>query len=155
MDCIPAIELPEGYLIAPDDWEGAKKVNLLLEEQGLSRVNKKTNGRATKLTLLLKYWNWNWDYPLKSYVIQRLVEEIYLKNKINSLDKAVKSFFSHSIHLLNKYYDNEIVLRDRVYTNKSILGDYQKDTIDNFYKSIQEANQYAMKNEWKELFGDF
>ena len=155
VDCIPAIELPDGYLIAPNGWEGAKKVNLLLEEQGLSNVNKKTNGRATKLILLLKYWNWNWEYPLKSYVIQRLVEEIYVKNKINSLDKAVKNFFSESIHLLNKYYDNEIVLRDRVYSNKSILNDYQKDTIDNFYESLQEANQYAMKNEWKQLFGDF
>ena len=155
VDCIPAIEGPNGYLIAPNGWEGAKKVNLKLEEQGLSRVNKKTDGRATKLILLLKYWNFNWEYPLKSYVIQRLVEEIYLKNKINNWDKAVKFFFNQSIHLLKKYYDNEIVLRDRVYTNKSILDDYQIDKVDNFYENLQEANQYAMKNDWKELFGDF
>jgi len=155
VDCIPAIELPEGYLIAPNGWKGAKKVNLLLEEQALSKVNQKTNGRATKLILLLKYWNWNWEYPLKSYVIQRLVEEIYLKNKINSWNKAVKFFFEQSIHIFNKYSKNEKVLKDRVYTNKSILDDYQKDNLVNFYESIKKANQYAMKNEWKELFGDF
>ena len=155
VDCIPSIELPKGYLIAPNGWEAPMKVNLLLEEQGLSRVNDKTNGRATKLIFLLKYWNFNWEYPLKSYVIQRLVEEIFINNKINSWDKAVKIFFNQSIHLLKKHYDNEIVLRDRVYTNKSILNDYQKDKRHNFYESLQEANQYAMKNEWKELFGDF
>ena len=71
VDCIPAIELHEGYLIAPDGLDSVKKVNLKLEEKGLSKVNKKHDGEATKLIRLLKYWNWN--YPLKSYLIQRLV----------------------------------------------------------------------------------
>lgn len=155
VDCIPAIELPEGYLIAPNGWDSAKKVNLLLEEQGLSRVNKKTNGQATKLILILKYWNWNWDYPLKSYVIQRLVEEIFLKCKLNNWDKAVKTFFGRSIHLFNKYYDDEVVLKDRVYTNKSILDDYNNDKIDIFYENLQQANHFAKNNEWNELFGNF
>lgn len=155
VDCIPAIELPEGYLIAPNGWDSTKKVNLKLEEQGLSKVNKKHNGRATKLILLLKYWNWNWNYPLKSYVIQRLVEEIYLRYNINNWDKAVKFFFNQSIHIFNKYYNNELVLRDRVYTSKSILDDYHENKINNFFENLRKANQYAMKNEWKELFGNF
>lgn len=155
VDCIPAIELSEGYLIAPNGWDSTKKVNLKLEEQGLSKVNKKHNGRATKLILLLKYWNWNWNYPLKSYVIQRLVEEIYLRYNINNWDKAVKLFFNQSIHIFNKYYNNELVLRDRVYISKSILDDYHKNKIKHFFENLRKANQYAMKNEWKELFGNF
>jgi hypothetical protein len=46
LDCIPAIELPNEYLLAPDGWNSLKKVNLKLEERGLSKVNKRTNGKV-------------------------------------------------------------------------------------------------------------
>lgn len=153
VDCIPAIELPHGYLIAPNGLDSVKKVNLKLEEEGLSKVNKKHSGRVTKLIRLLKYWNWNWDYPLKSYVIQRLVEEIFLEERMNSWDKAVKTFFSRSINIFNKHFNNKIVLRDRVYTHKSILEDYSEYKINSFYEALQEGQIYAVRNDWTKLFG--
>ncbi len=48
-----------------------------------------------------------------------------------------------------------LVLPDRVYTKKSILEDYSEKKIDQFYDALQEANQYAIKNQWDEIFGDF
>jgi len=155
VDCIPAIELPNQYLLAPDGWNYIKKVNQKLEESGLSKVNKKHDGRATKLIWLLKYWNWYWDKPLKSYVIQRLVEDIFLVCRINDWDKAIKTFFNKAINIFNKYYNGITVLKDRVYTQKSILQDYNEERIDEFYDALQEANQFASKNQWNELFGDF
>ncbi len=65
VDCIPAIELPRQYLLAPDGWNYIKKANQKLEEKGLSKLNKKCDGRATKLIWLLKYWNWYWNKLLK------------------------------------------------------------------------------------------
>ncbi len=109
VDCIPAIELPNRYLLVPDGWNYIKKVNQKLEENGLSKVNQKHDGRAIKLIWLLKYWNWYWDKPLKSYLIQRLVEEISLECRLNEWNKAVKKFFSKSLNLLKKHYDGEIV----------------------------------------------
>lgn len=154
-DCIPAIELPDGILTAPDGIDSVKKVNLNLEEKGLSKVNKKHNGKATKLIYLLKYWNWNWDYPLKSYIIQRLVEEIFLQEPMNSWDKAIKTFFNKSISIFNKYLRDEVVLKDRVYTHKSILDDFSEEKIYHFYESLKEGNSYAIKEDYHSLFGIF
>jgi len=140
VDCIPAIELPNQYLLAPDGWNYIKKVNQKLEENGLSRINKKHNGRATKLIWLLKYWNWYWDKPLKSYVIQKLVEEIFMEYGMNEWDKTVKTFFHKAINIFNKHYDGILVLQDRVYAQKSILDDYNTKRIDEFYDILQQAN---------------
>ncbi len=155
VDCIPAIELPNQYLLVPDGWNYIKKVNQKLEENGLSKVNKKRNGNATKIIWLLKYWNWYWNKPLKSYVIQRIGEDIFIEFGINNWDKAVKTFFHKAINVFNKYNDGILVLQDRIYTNKSILEDYSEKKIDQFYDTLQEANQYAIKNQWDEIFGDF
>jgi len=154
VDCIPALELPNGYLIVPDGWEDIKKVNQILEEKGLSKVNKKTNGSATKLIWLLKYWNWYWNKPLKSYVIQRLVEEIFKNRAIKNWSTSVQVFFNHSINILDKYYNNQLVLKDRVYTQKTILDDYNIREIEKFYESLHEAKEFAIKGEWNELFGN-
>ena len=154
VDCIPTIELPNGFLIVPDGWDDVKKVNQKLEEQGLSKVNKKTNGNSTKLIWLLKYWNWYWNKPMKSYVIQRLVEEIFLKYKIKGWDNAVKVFFQRSIGIFNRYYNDNHVLKDRVYPQHSILDDYGEKQIENFYNALQEAQDYVSRGEWNELFGN-
>ncbi|MHA1285583.1 MAG: hypothetical protein ACTSQP_24020 [Promethearchaeota archaeon] len=155
VDCIPAIELSNQFLLVPDGWDKVKKVNLKLEEKGLSKVNKKTNGKATKLIRLLKYWNWSWNKPLKSYIIQRLVEEIFLESRINSWGSAIKTFFNRAINIFNKYFDNILVLKDRVYQNRSILDEYSEDKINEFYEAIRNANNLARKSEWKELFYGF
>ncbi|TFG26074.1 MAG: hypothetical protein EU533_00035 [Promethearchaeota archaeon] len=154
-DCIPAIELPDGILIAPNGTDSVKKVNLLLEEKGLLKVNKRHNGNATKLIFLLKYWNWNWNYPVKSYIIQRLVEEIFLKESMKSWDKAIKTFFKKSIIIFKKYLRDEIVLKDRVYTHKSILDDYSEEKVYYFFENLKEGYAYAVNDDWYALFGNF
>jgi len=44
LDCIPAIELPNNFLLVPDGWNRQKKVNLKFEENGLTKLNKKHHG---------------------------------------------------------------------------------------------------------------
>jgi len=101
-DCIPAIELPNGYLVIPNGMGNTKKVNLKLEEQALSTLNKKQDGKLTKLILLIKYWNFTWGKVLKGYLIERLVESIFQTIKIKTWDNAVKTFFYRAINLLDK-----------------------------------------------------
>ncbi|MHA1285459.1 MAG: hypothetical protein ACTSQP_23390 [Promethearchaeota archaeon] len=86
-----------------------------MEEQGLSKINNKQNGKATKLIRLLKFWNWYWNNPVKSYLIQRLVEEIFRNRLIRNWDNALKIFFNQSLYSLNQYLNGETVLRDRVH----------------------------------------
>lgn len=155
LDCIPAIELPDQYLLAPNGWNDVKKVNLKLEEQGLSKINEKSNGKATKLIWLIKFWNYRHQNPLKSYVIQRLVEEIFITHPINEWENAIKIFFSQALEILNKHLKNEIVLRDRVYTHKSILKDYSSKKIKKFQITLQKGNLQVINNEWNKIFGSF
>ncbi len=149
-DCIPAIELPNGYLIIPNGIGGTKKVNPKLEEQALSKLNKKQNERITKLIILIKYWNFNWGKPLKGYIIERLVEFIFDKIEVHSWDRAVKTFFNRAIYILDK----EILLPDRVYSQYSILDEYSSNELDNFLEVLREAVNYAQKGEWKKIFSE-
>lgn len=149
-DCIPAIEKPSGYLIIPNGMEGTKKVKPNLEEQALSKLNKMQNGKITKLILLTKYWNFNWGKPLKGYVIERLVECIFDKIEVHTWDKAVKTFFSRAIYILDK----KKKLSDRVYTQYSILNEYSNSELNEFLEVLREAVYYTQEGEWKELFHD-
>jgi len=150
-DCIPAIELPNGYLVKSNGLGGTKKVNPNLEEQALSKLNKKQNGKISKLILLMKYWNFTWGKPLKGYIIERLVESIFDKIEVHTWDRAVKTFFFQAIHILNKRKK----LPDRVYSQYSILDEYSSNEIEEYLEILREAVYYAQKEDWKEIFDLF
>jgi len=153
MDCIPAIELVNNQLLVPDGWNDQKKINLKSEEIGLNKLNKKHHGNGTKLILLLKYWNWHWKKALKSYVIQRLVGDIFMDHEINGWKDAVRTFFRESVILFETHFGNELILKDRVYTNKSILNDYDAKQVNNFNNKLRHANNLVKKNQWEKIFG--
>jgi len=153
MDCIPAIELPNDYLLVPNGWDDQKKINLKLEEQGLKNLNKKHQGNGTKLIRLLKYWNWRNKKPLKSYVIQRLVEDIFKDREIDGWKGAVRVFFKEAVNLFEEHLNDEIILKDRVYTQKSILNDYDQKQVNKFECKLRNGNNLAKKNQWEKLFG--
>ena len=147
-DYIPAIELPNGYLVKPNGIGGTKKVNPNLEEQALSKLDKKQDGKISKLILLMKYWNFTWGKPLKGYNIERLVESIFEKIEVHTWDKAVKTFFPQAIHILNK----KKKLPYRVYSQYSILDEYSNNEIEEYLETLREAVYYAQKGEWSEIF---
>ncbi len=150
LDCIPAIELPNGYLTIPHGMRGTKKVNSNLEELALSKLNKIQEGKITKLILLTKYWNFNWRKVLKGYLIERLVESIFDKIRVYTWDRAMKTFFSRAIYILDKQKSPP----DRVYTQYSILEEYSNDELENYLKILREAANYAHKSIWNEIFQD-
>ncbi len=127
---------------------GTKKVNLKLEEQALSKLNKMQNGKITKLILLTKYWNFNWGKPIKGYVIERLVEYIFDKIKVNTWERALKTFFYRAINILDKKRS----LPDRVYSQYSILDEYSSDEQEKYIEVLKEASSYAQEGKWTELF---
>jgi len=147
-DCIPAFELPDDYLLVPEGQKDCKKVNLKLEEIGLSKVNKKTNGRATKLIWLLKYWNHLNKKTIKSYIIQRLVEDIFIDKNIDKWDKALKYFFIRAIQIFQDFFKGKKVLKDRVYSQFSILDDYSEKQLQKFYNALRKGNKQAQNGNW-------
>jgi len=149
-DCIPAIELHDRYLIIPNGTGGTKKLNPKLEEQALSELNKKQNGKITKLIILLKYWNFNWGKPIKGYLIERLVEYIFDKIEVQSWNQAVKTFFNRANYILDK----EKFLPDRVVNQYSVFDEYPSNKLKNFLEILIEAENYAQKGKWEDLFSD-
>lgn len=97
-------------------------------------------------------WNWSWNKPLKSYVIQRLVEEIFMDQVIEGWKLAVRLFFRESVKLFEEYYKDEIILRNRVYTQESILTDYEEGLVEKFNNTLRRAKNLAKKNQWDKLF---
>lgn len=69
-------------LIAPSGMDSTKLVNPNLEIESLKEVNRMHQGNATKLILLLQDWNIHHHKPLKSYVIERLVEKILMVGRM-------------------------------------------------------------------------
>lgn len=151
IDCIPAIAYQDNQLVVPNGMNYTKLVDPNLEVEALSELNTIHDGKATKLILLLKYWNIQWKKPLKSYVIERLVDHIFIDRGINAWEKGVKTFFSNAVNILR---DN-IYIPDRLYENYSILDDYDENTLDYFLEAFQKANKYAIAENWNKLFGNF
>ena len=149
-NCIPAIELPNEYLIIPNGLGDTKKIIPKLEVQTHSKINRKQNGRMTKLILLIKYWNFNWGKPIKGHLIEHLVEFIFNKIEIHSWDRAVKTFFSRAIYFLDK----KRLLHHGIYNQLSILEVYSSDELKKFLQVLREAEMYAQKGKWEELFSD-
>lgn len=149
-NCIPAIELPNGYLIIPNGLRETKKIKPKLEEQTHSKINRKQNGRITKLVILMKYWNFNWGKPIKGNLIEHLVEFIFDKIEIRSWDRAVITFFSQAIYFLDK----KRLLYHGIYNLLSILEEYSSSELNKFLEILREAELYAHKGKWEELFSD-
>lgn len=149
-NCIPAIELPNGYLIIPNGLGEIKKIKPKSEIQTHSKINRKQNGRITKLVLLMKYWNFNWGKPIKGQLIEHLVEFIFDKIEIRSWDRAVKTFFSRVIYFLDK----KKLLHHGIYTQLSILEEYSGDELNEFLEVLREAEIYAQKGKWQKIFND-
>lgn len=149
-NCIPAIELNNGYFIIPKGLGGTKEINMNLEEKRLSELNKKQNGQIIKLIILMKYWNFNWGNPLRGYLIECLVEFIFDKIEVQRWDLAAKTFFKEAVSILDK----EIPLTSRVINQYSLLDEYSSNELNNFLEVLREAEIYAQKGKWQTIFSD-
>ncbi|MHA1251352.1 MAG: hypothetical protein ACTSRP_15285 [Candidatus Helarchaeota archaeon] len=100
IDCLPAIELKNGYFKIPEGNDNLITIYPSIDEKMLKKVNKNNSGMGTKLILLLKKWNYINNKPFKSYQVESLVFHIFNNKKIISLDKGLKTFFNDCITFL-------------------------------------------------------
>lgn len=63
---------------------------------------------------------------MKSYLTEHLVEEIFSNIRINSSNRATRTFFPRAKDIIKK----RKIIRDRVYTQKSILTEYKQKKLD-------------------------
>ena len=80
------------------------------------------------------------------------MEEIFMEHDIENWKGAVQIFFKESVKLMEDHYKDEIILKDRVYTHKSILSDYDEKLVNKFNNTLRHANNLIRKNQWEKLF---
>jgi hypothetical protein len=132
-----------------------KKVSPKREEAALSKINRKTDGRATNLIRLVKSCNYENQWKIKSYVILRLVEEIFSVADLNQWASALQHFFKRAPRILNSYIHNKkLVLPDRVETQRSILTEILTSQIQDYVYYLQEAYEYVKQGQWNRLLPD-
>jgi len=149
-DLVPTIDLHEdGNLLIPNNIKKVIKVNPTKEENALKKLNKRTNGEGTKMIRLVKAWNNHWQGKIISYILERLVLEVFKNKPIGNWVKALRTFYNESIRLINE----RAFTPDKVYSHKSILDEYNQSYLLDVLEMLKKAKNYADKSEWKKLLG--
>ncbi|MHA1660230.1 MAG: nucleotidyltransferase domain-containing protein [Promethearchaeota archaeon] len=150
MDLVPAIDLHEdGNLLIPNTNKRVVKVNPTKEENALKKLNNKSDGKGTKMIRLIKAWNNHWQSKIISYILERLVLEIFKNKPIGTWVKALRTFYNESIRLINE----RAFMPDKIYSHKSILDEYNQSYLLEVLETLKKAKGYADKSEWSNIFG--
>lgn len=150
LDLVPAIDLHEdGNLLIPNTIKNVIKVNPTKEENALKKLNNRTDGKGTKMIRLVKVWNDHWQGKIVSYILERLVMQVFKNRQIGNWDKALRTFFNESIRLINE----RVFMPDKVYSHKSILDEYSQSYLLEILERLKKAKINADKSEWVKIFG--
>ncbi len=152
-DLNPAMHVKGNLLCVPLGNDAIKRVSPKREEEALSKINRKTKGRATNLIRLVKFCNYENKWNMKSYLILRLVEDIFSNANLNQWTSALQLFFKRAPRILNSYLHNQkLVLPDRVETNRSILTEIPSPQVQENVYDLQEAYEYCKQGIWNKIF---
>jgi len=150
LDLVPAIDLHEdGNLLIPNTIKNVVKVNPTKEENALKKLNNRTDGKGTKMIRLVKAWNIHWQGKIVSYILERLIMQVFKNRQIENWDKTLRTFFNESFRLIKE----RASMPDKVYSHKSILDEYSQSYLLEILEMLKKAKGYADKSEWHNLYG--
>ena len=150
MDLVPAIDLHEdGNLLIANTIKNTMKVNPIKEENALKTINEKTDGRGTKMIRLVKAWNNHSQRTFISYILERLVLEVFKNKPVGDWDKALITFFTDSIKIIKQ----RTFIPDKVYSHASILNNFSQERLTIMQNKLENAKIYAQNSEWEKLLG--
>lgn len=150
MDLVPAIDLHEGgNFLIPYTTKNTMKVNPTKEENALKKINKRTDGRGTKMIRLVKAWNNHSKRPFISYILERLVLEVFKNKPVDNWDKALITFFTDA----NKIIKKRTFMADKVYSHVSILKSFTQERLTIMQTKIEQAKIQTQNSEWEKLLG--
>ncbi len=150
MDLVPTIDLHEGgNLLIPYTTKNTMKVNPTKEENALKKINKRTDGRGTKMIRLVKAWNNHSKGKFISYILERLVLEVFKNKPIGDWDKALITFFANTIKIVKQ----RTFMPDKVYSHASILNNFSQERLTLMQNKLEIAKNHAQNSEWEKLFG--
>ena len=143
LDCLAAIDLGDGYYKIPEG-ERIIIINPDLDEEKLTHLNCRNNGKGTKIIRLLKKWNSINSKPFKSYQLEAMVYSIFDNQKIQALDKGLKTFFYNGIEFLRQGYQ----IYDDIDNHQILKGLNRIRSINLMHQSFKLIQQ----NKWTKVF---
>lgn len=164
-DIVPAFYTTADFYLIPDGGGGWKATDPRIDQNRISTINQKHNGKILQLIRTLKYWNNRPNMPtIPSYLFENIILNFFDNQSGISdwIDYNLRNFWQH---LQNAIYQpvldpkgfqtdlNEIEWDKRIRISAKAKETYEKAS-EAYKLEMHVKNQEAAINKWKEIFGD-
>ncbi len=163
-DIVPAFYTTTQLYLIPDGDGNWKSTNPIIDQEKVTRINKKHNGAILQLIRTLKYWNRRVQMPtIGSYLFENLVLNYFdSKEKISDyIDVNMINFWQYlKSEIYNSVADpkgiqtdlNTLSYEDRVKVSNKANDTYLKG-YDAYKLETEDKDQEKSINKWGEIFG--
>lgn len=164
-DIVPAFYTDTGYYLIPDGNGKWKATDPRVDQNRVTEVNQKHDGKILQIIRTLKYWNSYAKMPtIPSYLFENLVLNYFdSKTKIEDyIDYNIKHFWYHlKSAIYNSVKDpkgfqtdlNSLSYDDKVKISEKAEDTYNK-ACEAYEAELKEKNQEKAINKWRTIFGD-
>lgn len=164
-DIVPSFYATDNFYLIPDGNGKWKKTDPRIDQQNVTVVNQKHNGKILQLIRILKYWQKRQNMPtISSYLF-----EVIILSYFDSKD-IIKNFIDENLRDFWQYLENGIYysfpdpkgfqgeLNNLDYETKNKISLIAKQSYEKACDAISfEINDNDMQksiNKWKEIFGN-
>ncbi len=164
-DIIPAFYTDTGYYLIPDGNGNWKATDPRIDQDKVTTVNQKHEGKIAQIIRTLKYWNRRASMPtISSYLFENIVLNFFdSRSEISTFfDFNLRDFWGHLKYVIYYSIPDPKGFQDEL----NSLSQEDKDKIsrkaDDTYKKANDAINYEVNekdtrksiNKWREIFGD-
>jgi len=164
-DIVPAFYTDTKYYLIPDGQSGWKATDPNIDQQRVSDINNKYEGKVLQLIRTLKYWN--------NRALMITIPSYLFENLVLNFTEGRNSLSEHlDINLINFWHYLKSAIYNPVNDPKRFQGDLNTLSIaermgiatrandaftkgyDAFKLETEEKDQHKAINKWAEIFGD-
>ncbi len=164
-DIVPAFYTDTSYYLIPDGTGGWKASDPRIDQDRVSTINQKHDGKILQIIRILKFWNNYAQMPtIPSYLFENIILNYFdSKGKIEDyIDYNIKHFW---YHLKTAIY-NDVVdpkgfqsnLNDLSYDDRNKIANKASSTYDKaceaYEAELTEKDQEKAINKWRAIFGN-
>lgn len=164
-DIVPAFYTTTQLYLIPDGNGNWKSTNPIIDQDKVTRINKKHSGEILQLIRTLKYWNRRVQMPtISSYLFENIVLNYFdSKAKIlGFLDGNLITFWKHLKTAIYQSVPDPKGIQDDLnnlsYEDKVKISTKANDTYNKAYEAYEletkEKDQEKAIKKWAEIFGD-
>jgi len=163
-DIVPAFYTDTGFYLIPDGKGKWKATDPRIDQDRVSTINQKHNGRILQIIRTLKYWQKRPTMPtISSYLFETMILDYYdnIEETSEYIDLEIRDFFNHFKNAIYvsiqdpKGFQGELNTLD--YATQYKISELAKKSYDNANQAINyETSEQDMQkaiNKWGEIFG--